>query len=400
MNALAFEYSAVDRAGREQRGVTRAMSRETAYRQVVAMGLTPVSLRPAGATRRARSRPVGHKELAQFTHQLAVFIDSRIPLSEALAIIGEQETNDRFRRVLTDVASRVHAGHQLSAAMDAHRGLFGEVYIESVRAAEYSGSMSSILAHLADMLERMDETRRQVKGALLYPLIVVGTLGLAVSFLVTFVVPRFAAMFRARGVELPVLTRMLMSVGESARTYWWAWLPGIVAAIWCFRIMVRSPRTRGPIDRALHRVPVLRDVLRGVALSRFARVLGLSLSSGLGLIESLLMSGRASGRPMLEADIRRLTDQVRVGGRLSDILPACSYMPVFARRMLSAGEHAGELPKMCETVARQYERETGQLTKNLGTIIEPILVVLIAAIVLVVALAIFLPMWDMVKLMG
>lgn len=398
MNAAAFRYRAVDCSGREHRGVARAPTRETAYRQVVAMGLTPTDLRPASASRRTRS--VRAKELAQFTHQLGVFIESRIPLSESLAIIAEQETNDRFRAALTDIASRVQAGDQLSASMARHAATFGEVYLESIRAAEQSGTMSSILEHLAEMLERMDETRRQVRGALLYPAIVVGTLTLAVSFLVAFVVPRFANMFRARGVELPVLTRALMWLGESARQWWWVWLAVLAACIVFGPRLARTPVARTAIDRQLHRVPVIRDLLRGLALSRFSRVLGLSLSSGLGLIDALLMSGRASGRPMLESDVRRLAEQVRVGGRLSDILPSCPYLPVFTRRMLSAGEQAGELPRMCSTIARQYERETSQLAKNLGTVIEPVLVVLIAGVVLFVALAIFLPMWDMVKLMG
>lgn len=398
MSAVAFEYRAVDRSGREHRGVAQAPTRETAYRHVLAMGLTPTDLRPASGRRRSRS--VKAKELAQFTHQLGVFIESRIPLSAALADIAEQETNDRFRAVLTDVAAHVQAGEQLSASMARHASVFGEVYVESIRAAEQSGTMSRILEHLAEMLERMDETRRQVRGALLYPAIVLGTLTIAVSFLVTFVVPRFAGMFRARGVDLPVLTRVLMWLGESARQWWWVWLLALAACVVLGPRLARAPAARTGIDRLLHRVPVIRDLLRGLALSRFARVLGLSLSSGLGLIDALLMSGRASGRPMLEADVRRLAEQVRVGGRLSDILPSCPYLPVFTRRLLAAGEQAGELPRMCSTIARQYERETSQLARNLGTVIEPVLVVLIAGVVLFVALAIFLPMWDMVKLMG
>jgi type II secretory pathway component PulF len=399
MSAIAYEYRAVDRVGRERRGVARATDREGAYRQVVSLGLTPTSLKAADAGRTRRAGRVSAGELAQFTQELGVFIEARIPLSEALATIAEQETNDRFRRVLTGVASRVQSGRQLSEAMEEHRGVFGDVYLASIRAAELSGTMSRILGLLSEMLERTDEVRRQVRSALLYPAIVVGTLTLAVTFLVTFVVPRFAVMFRARGIDLPLLTRGLMAVGEFARGWWWALIPGACVLGVAARAALRRPAVRAVADRALHRVPVLGELLRGLALARFARVLGVCLSSGIGLIEALVMSGRASGRSLLEADAARMADQVRAGGRLGDVLGACGYVPVFARRMLAAGEQSGEMPRMCETVARQYERQARSLSKNLGTVIEPVLVVLIAGVVLVVALAVFLPMWDMVKLM-
>jgi type II secretory pathway component PulF len=135
-------------------------------------------------------------------------------------------------------------------------------------------------------------------------------------------------------------------------------------------------------------------------VSRFARVLGVSLAAGLGLIESLELAAGASGRPSLAADVQRMAERVRNGSRLCDALTDCGYLPGFARRMLAAGEQSGQVPKMSEVVARHYDRETTHLTKNLGTVIEPVLIVAIAGVVLVVALAIFMPMWDMVKLVG
>jgi type II secretory pathway component PulF len=157
---------------------------------------------------------------------------------------------------------------------------------------------------------------------------------------------------------------------------------------------------RARIDRCLHRVPAVRTVLVGLAVSRFSHVFGLCIRSGLSLIESLEMAGAASGRPLLEADAERMRQQVNHGGRLSDVLMTCSYLPAFARRMMAAGEQAAELSKMCGIVARHYDREVSHVAKNAATLIEPVLIAGLAAVVLVIALSIFLPMWNMAVVIG
>ena len=403
MTPVAFEYRGVDRSGAKRTGVTRATSKVEAYRQVQAMGLTPLQVRTAAAGRamglRRRGR-VRAKDLAHFTYQLGVFVSSQIPLGQGLETIAEQEPDGAFKDIVTDIARRIDSGEQLAEAMDAHRDQLGGVYIQTVRAAERTGSLSKVLDHLSDMLERGQETVQMVRGALMYPLCIVGVLTLALLFLVGFVVPRFAGMFRQRGLDLPFFTQMLMTFGESIQHYWWMYLLALGALAWGIRRAWGTTAGRLAIDRALHRVPYVSRILIGLAVSRFTRVLGVGLSAGLGLIESLELAAGASGRPSLEADIAQMTSRLRNGSRLSDGLSGCSYLPGFARRMLAAGEQSGQVPKMCEVIARHYDRETTHLTKNLGTVIEPVLIVGIAGVVLVVALAIFLPMWDMVKLVG
>ncbi|MGE3107713.1 MAG: type II secretion system F family protein [Phycisphaerales bacterium] len=400
MSAATFEYRAIDPSGHPRRGTASASDRDAAYRQVVAMGLTPVSIKPVGARARQRSRRGGSDDLIQFTNQLSVMIEARIPIGDGLLGMAEQECSERVHRVVTDVAARVQAGEPIASSMSAHPEFFGPVYLECIRAAEKTGNMVKVLSMLSEMLERMRETQRQVKSALAYPLVVIGTLGIATGFLVVFAVPKFAKMFAAKGAELPFLTRVLMSVGTNAQQYWWAVLGLIGMGIWWLRRVRKNPSARARFEGACHRVPVLGTILRGLGIARFMRVLSLTLSSGIGLIESIEMAGRASGRPALVNDSRMLAEQVRRGGRLADALHDCQYVPSLAKRMLCAGEQSGELPRMCETLAKQYERDTSALTKNLGSIIEPVLVVLIAAVVLVIALAIFLPMWDLVKVMG
>lgn len=400
MTATAFAYIAVDRTGARRRGVTHAPSQADAYRQVAASGLTPVRLRAGARAGRRRRSGVSIKELVRFTYQFSALVGARIPLSDGLRSIASQEPNPRFKAVIDDMAARIEAGGRVAGALEDHRHVFGDVYAEVIRAAEETGNMVKALDYLGELLERSQETRQQLKSALMYPICVSSTLAAAVLFLVGFVVPKFATMFEQRGMTLPLLTRVLAGIGRSLNGYWWLYILAAAAIYFGLRRAWQSPAARLALDRLLHRVPYLRDILVGLAVSRFCRVLGLCLSSGLGLIQAIEMGARAAARPMLSRDAERLCAQVKAGGRLGEALAACAYLPSFVSRMISAGEEAGELPKMCALVSKSYDRETGSLTKNLATVIEPVLIVTVAIIVLVVALAVFLPMWDAFKLVG
>jgi type IV pilus assembly protein PilC len=397
MSQLAFHYRAIDRRGSKTKGVLRAANQTEAYRQVVAAGMQPLQI-TAVKPGLGRGKKVTVKDLSHLTHQFAVLMEARIPIVDGLRSIADQENNPRLRAVLNDVASRIEAGHSVTDAMANHRALFGDVYVETIRAAEKSGNMTRILASLADMLERQYEMNKNVKGALMYPICVVCALTLAVTFLMIFVVPRFATMFASRGAALPIPTQMLIEFSTFIRTNWYFIAAGVFGSLWLLKRAWRNPTWRRRIDTWLHAVPFLRDVLKGLAVSRFAHVLGISVSSGLGLIEALEMSGKASGRPLLANEAQKMQDQVKHGGRLSDVLINCSYLPAFTRRMLSAGEEAAELSKMCSIVARHYDREVAHMTKNVSTVIEPVLIVGLAGVVLMIALAIFLPMWNMAAL--
>lgn len=400
MSRLSFEYVALDRTGVRLRGVAEAASQAEAYQKVSSAGLTPLSIRAVREKMRVRKARVRSKDIAHFTYQFSVLLGARIPIGEGLMSIAAQEQNLTLRMILKDVAARIESGQQIAEAMAQHVKVFGEMYVETVRAAEKTGNLTSVLEHLSELLERQQETDHQIKSALMYPLCVMVILCLAVTFLIGFVIPKFARMFSQRGVSLPFFTRLLMALGESMQSYWWAYLLGLVGLVFTFRVLWRRPKSRRVIENGMHRIPGLGAILTGLAVSRFVRVFGLSVRSGVGLIEALDLSARTTGRPRLIEDARRMIEQVRGGGRLKDVLVLCAYLPPFARRMLAAGEESAELPNMCALVARHYEHETAYMTKNLTTIIEPILVVVIAGVVLVVALAIFLPMWDMVKLVS
>ncbi|MDX2147120.1 MAG: type II secretion system F family protein [Planctomycetota bacterium] len=398
MSATTYNYVAFDNAGAQHRGVTSATTQAEAFRNIAALGLTPVSLAPGKAS--AREARVSLRELSIFTQQLGVLLQARIPVTEGLIGIAEQEQGTPLQALCLDLARRIDAGESIASAMAAHQETLGEVYVETVRAAEQTGNLISSLEHLGEMIERREETTRQVRGALMYPACVLGVLAAAVVFLVGFVVPKFAHMFAKRGAELPILTEALLAAGKSMQGYWWAYLVVLVAAIVLARPVAQKEGVRRAIEALAFRVPYLNRMLEALVLSRFCRVLGVGLSSGLGLIESLGLARAAAGSQRLTADVDHLVTALRTGGSLAAALRTCSFISSFAVRLLAAGERGGEIPHMCGVISRHYDREVTSLTKNISTVIEPVLIVLIASVVLIIALAVFLPMWDMVTLMG
>ncbi len=402
MKTASYNYSGFSADGSTKQGTLQAVSNDDAYRRIQASGLTPISIKLASAAslRRKKSKKVSLRELSAFTHQFSILVEARIPISDGLRSIAEEESNPGLKWLVNDVASGIDAGNTITESVEKHRHVLGDVYIETLNAAEQSGNIVSVLARLAEMLEREVAMRSQVKSALLYPLCVVCALILAMIFLMIAVVPKFATMFESRGVALPLPTRLLVGMSHGIVSYWWIILLAGAGGYMLVRRFIRSSSGSSLIDGILSKIPGVSSILQAAALSRFAHVFGLSLSSGLGLIDCIEMSGRASGRSLLLRDSETMTAHISQGGRLMDVLKSCGYITPFARRLLSAGEQSAELPRMCEIIAKHYDQELQHLTKNIATLIEPIMVAGLAGIVLFVALSIFLPLWDMMNVMG
>ncbi|MEM8835297.1 MAG: type II secretion system F family protein [Planctomycetota bacterium] len=404
MSASVFAYRGVSTDGGGVRGSIEAADRAEAYRKLTAQGVTPTKLSASNPQQSRASlfsrSGVKAEQIASVTQQLAVLLSAGLPVTDAILSIAEQEPAGRLRQALVSVARSVQSGSTITESLRPHVSIFGEIYIETVHAAEQTGNVTTVLEHLARSVQDGMELRRTVRGALMYPAAVLVAIGLAVAFLLVFVVPKFAHMFMDRGVELPALTSALLVFGESVKSFWYAYLGVIGGAVFTLRSVWASPRGRLAIDGALHRVPLLRDILVDVAVARFTSVLGIALRSGLGLIESLEMASRASGRPTLRRDIDRAVASIRGGSRLRDGVHASDYLPAFAKQLLSAGETSGRVPEMCRIASEHFSSRAMHLAKNAATVLEPALIALLTGVVLVVALAIFMPMWNMISLVG
>ncbi len=394
-----FHYVALGAGGARDRGVIEAETSQDAYRALTRQGLTPIEVtgRTPDTSPTFSFQRITAADVADLTRELGVLVEARIPLARGLSSIAEHETKPALKAMILDVAASIEAGQPMTDALARYQGVFGEAYIETMRAAERSGNLARVITHLAEMLDRQIESRQQLKRALTYPLIVLGVVALAMVVIFVFVVPRFAETFQQQGVKLPAVTRIVQAIGLSARTYWYAYAGAAIAAAVSLRLAWRSPLGRIKLERVLARVPCVGSIILATLAGRFARVLSIGLGSGLNLIDALEISGRATGHHAFRAECRGMAERLRGGAPFTDVLRESRFMPGFARRMLGAGKDSDEIAKAGEIVARHFDREASHLSKNINSIIEPVLTVVLAVVVLVVALSVFIPMWQMVR---
>lgn len=399
MSVLMFKYTALDASGSTTTGSIRATDEQEAYRKISASGITPLSLEEVKETKPFLSfGKVTQKDIVGFTRELAVLIEAKIPLDRGLISIAEQEPKRELASMIRDIATTVESGSPMTVALERYRDTFGDVYIESMRAAEKSGSLQEVTTHLAEMLERAMETRQMMKRAAAYPVIVIVMVSIALAVIIGFVVPNFAKTFEAQEVQMPLPTRVIQTIGFSVQDYWYLYAGAIAGIIVSLIATWRTPNGRLKMEEILARTPYIGKMIVSVCAARFARVMGIGLMSGLDIIDALEVAGRATARPVFVNECAEMASKLRGGERLTDVIHTTRYLPNFAKRMLGAGKDAKEVARACDIVARYYDREANHLTKNINTFIEPLLTVALAGIVLIVALAVFLPMWQMASI--
>lgn len=398
MSSAIYQYVARRPDGSRVRGTVRADSEIDACRRLRADGSVPtrVSRAREGASFFSFQR-ITQRDIVDLTQQLSVLVQSKIPLARGLMSISEQETKPALREMLRSVAASIEAGASIPDAFEPYRASLGDVYVETMAAAQRSGNLSEVLEHLSDLLQKQAESRRQMRKALSYPAIVMAVVAIAVTVIVVFVVPRFGATFKSQGVQMPAVTRAIQAVGSHVQHNWWAYALLGVGTAFGGTLVWRSTTGRLMYERAFLATPFVRRLVVAETTSRFSRVLGLGIGSGLDMIEAIQMAGRATARPLFVIECREISEQVRRGEDFASAISESRYLPSFARRMLTAGEDSKEMSRACSVVARQYDRELSHLTGQIGTLIEPLLTLALAGIVLLVALSVFLPMWQMMQ---
>lgn len=393
-----FGYVAVDPHGRRVRGKTAAVDEQDAYRRIAAGGMTPVRVRQQIGRSLRIGRPISKVDLASMTRELSVLVQARMPLSSGLAVMAQNEKNANLARLLRELSGSIEAGSRISDAIEQRREVFGDVYVATMRAAESSGMLAEITEHLADMLDGEVGMQQRLRRAATYPLIVLVVVAAALFVIVGFVVPRFAATYASSGVDLPLATRVVQAVGGSLRAWWWVYLGAAGVGVSALLQAWNTNKGRLRLEEILSRTPYVGRLLSAVATTRFCRVLSISSSAGLGLIESVEMSAGASGSLRVQTEMRRLGGKLRGGSSLFEVLQACTTLPPFARRLLGSCKDSGDVTRTSGVISAHFDREGKHLAESVSSVIEPLMTVVLAFIVLVVALSVFLPMWQLVGL--
>jgi general secretion pathway protein F len=335
----------------------------------------------------------GGRRLAAFSRQLAVLLEAGIPLDHALGIAGEVADAPAFRDAIARVHRSVEEGTSLAEALSRHPRVFDELYVSMVRAGEAGGALDQILKRLAEFLEERQRIRDVVVSALVYPILLSAFAAVAVTVMLVFVVPRFTEVFGDMGSKLPAPTRLLMAVSSLMRRFWWALLAGVAALAAGVALGLRTPRWRTWWDRAVFRIPLAGDLAVKIQVSRFARVFGTLIASGVPILRALeIVSGTLTNTAFSGA-LSRVQEGLREGQGVAEPLRRAGVFPPLFLHMVAVGEETGRLEEMMLAIAATYDRDVETAAKRLLSLLEPIIILVmglvIGAIILSILWAIF-----------
>jgi len=345
---------------------------------------------------------VSTRDLAIFTRQFATMINAGLPLVQCLDILSKQTEKEDFRAVIAQTMRDVEAGTTLAEALakKENNKVFDELFVNMVEAGEAGGILDDILQRLATFIEKAEALKRKIQGAMVYPAVVMTVACLATAFMLIFIIPTFARMFTAFGGDLPLPTKIVMGLSSFLRSYWWVMLGGIVGAIVMIRRYYTTEQGHMQIDRLLLKVPVLGDVIRKGAVARFTRTLGTLISSGVPILTGLEITARTAGNRVVQEAIMAARASIREGETISAPLKQSNVFPPMVVQMISVGEETGALDDMLTRIADFYDSEVDTAVDALTSLIEPVMIVFMGAVVGGMVIAMYLPMFKLINVVA
>lgn len=402
----AFEYLALDAAGRQQKGVMEADSARQVRQLLRERQLAPLEVHSAKVREQSAGgvlrfgRGLSARDLALLTRQLATLVQAGLPIEEAVRAAAAQASAPRVQSMLLAVRARVLEGHSLAASLREFPAAFPELYRATVAAGEHAGHLGPVLEQLADYTEQRQQSRQKVQLALLYPLILMVTSLLIVGFLLGYVVPDVVKVFIDSGQTLPLLTRGLIATSELVKHWGWLLVLLFVGGLLALRRALRNDAARLRWHALLLRVPLLGRLIRATDSARFASTLAILTRSGVPLVEALAIAAEVIANRVIRGHVVVVAQKVREGGSLTRSLEASGQFPPMMLHMIASGERSGELDQMLTRTARNQENDLAAQIALLVGLFEPFMLVFMGAVVLVIVLAILLPILSLNQLVG
>jgi len=399
-----FTYSGRTRTGQTINGEMEAPNREAVVaqlrrQQVMATAVTPkardIDLKVPGF-----GAKVGDRDLAVVTRQLATMIDAGLPLVQCLDILAQQQEKKVFQKALHDIRMAVEGGATFSASLKRHPKIFSTLYTNMVEAGEAGGILDTILNRLAAYIEKAMALKKRVKTAMFYPSTIVAVAVVVVIFLLIYVIPTFEQLFEGFGATLPLPTVIVLEASRLVRAYLLVMLAGLVAAVVGLRFYYRTPGGKMAIDRLLLRLPVFGPLIRKVAVAKFTRTLGTLVSSGVSILEGLDITARTAGNKVVEEAVLKARTTIAQGKTIAEPLQASGVFPLMVVQMIAVGEQTGALDRMLNKIADFYDEEVDVAVAGLTALLEPLLVIFLGVIIGGVVIAMYLPIFKLISVVG
>jgi type IV pilus assembly protein PilC len=398
----AYAYTAINAAGIEQAGELSARDLAGAQEALRSRGLLALELIESGRVKEGglgRRKKVKSRALQIFSRQFATMIESGLNVVTSLSILEEQTTDKNLAEVINELRSDVESGLLLSQAMARHPNAFTRLYVAMVEAGEAAGILDIVLDRVALQIEKEQQIKRRVKGAMIYPTLVLCFAFLVLTGMLLFLVPVFVKLFDQLGGDLPFLTKLVMHASDITRHYWFIVFPLILAVIWSFFRWKKTEQGRRGWDRFRVRIPLgIGQVVLKVGMARFSRTLSSLVGAGVDIIQALEITGSTSGNSLIEDATTEVRDRVHQGASIAQPLLEAPIFPPMVAHMVRVGEETGELEKMLGKIADFYEDEVDASIQSLMSIIEPLLMIFVGAVVGVIVISMYLPMFKILTL--
>lgn len=407
-----FAYKGLNSAGRNVNGMLDADNEKHAKQLLRRDGIYPTSIKEAagsstsgkggsstGDLRNSMQR-VSTQDLAIATRQLATLVHAGIPLVDSLAALVDQTENVKLKSILGQVKQDINEGSSFADTLAKHPKVFNALYINMIRAGEQSGALDVVLGRLADFTESQDKLKNKVISTLIYPIIMLVVCGIVVGILFVFVIPKITKIFEAQKVALPFLTRALIAVATVASKYWWLVIAVVALLVWGFGKYINSKKGRPRWDAFILKVPVVGSMLRMLAVSRFARTLATLMSSGVPLLASFDIVKNVVGNVILSEAIANAREGIKEGESIAAPLKRSGHFPPIVTHMIATGEKTGQLEEMLNNVANSYEMQVDSRVTALTSLMEPLIIVMLGAVVACVVFAIIMPMVQLSSFAG
>src|SRR6266404_9008616 len=394
-----FEYTARSQTGQIQKGQMDVASKDdvSAYLRKNRLILVSVREAPKQIKFSLGGARVKTRDIVIFTRQFATMINAGLPLVQSLNILAAQTENKTLAEVTRAVVYDVESGNTLADAFSKHPKAFSALYVNMVAAGEAGGILDTILLRLATFLEKNDALVRKVKGAMIYPAVIMSVAAIAVVVLLIFVIPVFAGMFASAGQALPLPTRIVIGASGFLRSYWWILGATIIGGGYFLKKYYASSNGKLVIDRAMLHFPVLGDVLRKSAVSRFTRTLGTLISSGVSILEGLEITAKTAGNRVVQDAIMQSRSSIAGGDTIASPLQKSKVFPPMVISMIAVGEQTGGLDEMLSKIADFYDEEVDVAVSALLSVMEPAMIVILGVIVGGMVIAMYLPIYDMMS---
>lgn len=395
---MEFIYKAKDNEGNSHTGSVQSPDVHSAAQTLRKKGLIVITLNPKGAgAAKFLSKfldRVSFTELTIITRQLATMVSAGLVLSEAIDILEEQQTNKTLKKVLQEVSQDIKGGLTLTRALGKHPNVFPRLYINLVRSGEASGKLDQVLLQMADGLEKDREFKARVRGAMIYPAVVLTMMVVVVIIMMVFVIPKLVGLYQQSTIELPLPTKVLIFTSESFIRFWWAFLIGIFAAVAGINRWNKTPEGNMFLGKAILRMPVVGKVVTNVTLTNFNRTFGLLTAAGIPLLDSIGIVTDLTDNPVYKKALKDAYSGVEKGLPFSTLLTG-SVFPKIVSQMVNVGEETGKVDEIFLKLADYFESESDHLVKNLTVAIEPIVLIILGVGVAFLVISIILPIYKL-----